>query len=97
MDFSSLNPKIKLLLLFFRFSQLVNEAVLTVSLGIYGIFNFMIVFQVEHNMLMNLFFILGEAGAFGGSLFSVMHESIPHVRCSWCIRWSVIETYGPQQ
>ena len=66
-------------------------------LGISGTFNFMIVFQVEHNILVNLFFILGEAGAFGGSLFSAIHESIPHVRCSWCIRRSVIETYGLQQ
>jgi hypothetical protein len=39
-------------------------------LGISGTFNFMIVFQAEHNILMHPFHMLGVAGVFGGSLFS---------------------------
>ncbi|MFQ6629670.1 hypothetical protein Gotur_008240 [Gossypium turneri] len=42
-------------------------------LGISGTFNFMIVFQAEHNILMHPFYILGVAGVFDGSLFSAMH------------------------
>jgi photosystem II P680 reaction center D1 protein len=38
--------------------------------GISGTFNFMIVFQAEHNILMHPFHMLGVAGVFGGSLFS---------------------------
>jgi hypothetical protein len=38
-------------------------------LGISGTFNFMIVFQAEHNILMHPFHMLGVAGVFGGSLF----------------------------
>ncbi|PPR82168.1 hypothetical protein GOBAR_AA38545 [Gossypium barbadense] len=45
-------------------------------LGISGTFNFMIVFQAEHNILMHLFHKLGVVGVFGGSLFSVMHGSL---------------------
>ncbi|KAJ4978603.1 hypothetical protein NE237_009383 [Protea cynaroides] len=45
-------------------------------LGISGTFNFMIVFQVEHNILMHPFHMLGVAGVFGGSLFSAMHGSL---------------------
>jgi photosystem II P680 reaction center D1 protein len=45
-------------------------------LGISGTFNFMIVFQAEHNILMHPFHILGVAGVFGGSLFSAMHGSL---------------------
>ncbi|KAI3855147.1 hypothetical protein MKX03_018541 [Papaver bracteatum] len=45
-------------------------------LGISGTFNFMIVFQAEHNILMHPFHMLGVAGVFGGSLFSVMHGSL---------------------
>ncbi|KAL5643357.1 hypothetical protein ACJX0J_000002, partial [Zea mays] len=41
-------------------------------LGISGTFNFMIVFQAEHNILMHPFHMLGVAGVFGGSLFSAM-------------------------
>eukprot|EP00531_Pseudo-nitzschia_arenysensis_P020583 CAMPEP_0116150790 /NCGR_PEP_ID=MMETSP0329-20121206/19746_1 /TAXON_ID=697910 /ORGANISM="Pseudo-nitzschia arenysensis, Strain B593" /LENGTH=347 /DNA_ID=CAMNT_0003647349 /DNA_START=369 /DNA_END=1409 /DNA_ORIENTATION=+ len=37
-------------------------------LGISGTFNFMLVFQAEHNIL--------NAGVFGGSLFSAMHGSL---------------------
>ena len=37
-------------------------------LGISGTFNFMIVFQAEHNILMHPFHMLGVAGVFGGSL-----------------------------
>ena len=36
----------------------------------------MIVFQVEHNILMHPFYILGVGGVFLGSLFFVMHGSV---------------------
>ena len=45
-------------------------------LGISGTFNFMFVFQAEHNILMSPFHMLGVAGVFGGSLFSAMHGSL---------------------
>ncbi|XBJ07572.1 hypothetical protein VPH35_013071 [Triticum aestivum] len=45
-------------------------------LGISGTFNFMIVFQADHNILMHPFHMLGVAGVFGGSLFSAMHCSL---------------------
>merc|ERR1719236_378488 len=45
-------------------------------LGISGTFNFMLVFQAEHGILMHPFHILGVAGVFGGSLFSAMHGSL---------------------
>lgn len=45
-------------------------------LGISGTFNFMLVFQAEHNILMHPFHILGVAGVFGGSVFSAMHGSL---------------------
>jgi photosystem II P680 reaction center D1 protein len=45
-------------------------------LGISGTFNFMLVFQAEHNILMHPFHIFGVAGVFGGSLFSAMHGSL---------------------
>jgi photosystem II P680 reaction center D1 protein len=45
-------------------------------LGISGTFNFMFVFQAEHNILMHPFHQLGVAGVFGGSLFSAMHGSL---------------------
>jgi photosystem II P680 reaction center D1 protein len=45
-------------------------------LGISGTFNFMLVFQAEHNILMHPFHILGVAGVFGGSLFCAMHGSL---------------------
>jgi hypothetical protein len=41
-----------------------------------GTFNFMIVVQAEHNILMHPFHMLGVAGVFGGSLFSAMHGSL---------------------
>jgi len=41
-------------------------------LGISGTFNFMLVFQAEHNILMHPFHQLGVAGVFGGSLFSAL-------------------------
>ena len=44
--------------------------------GISGTFNFMLVFQAEHNILMHPFHILGVAAVFGGSLFSAMHGSL---------------------
>jgi hypothetical protein len=40
-----------------------------------GTFNYMLVFQAEHNILMHPFHMLGVAGVFGGSLFSAMHGS----------------------
>lgn len=45
-------------------------------LGISGTFNFMIVFQPEHNILMHPFHQLGVAGVFGGALFAAMHGSL---------------------
>jgi photosystem II P680 reaction center D1 protein len=45
-------------------------------MGISGTFNFMIVFQAEHNILMHPFHMLGVAGVFGGSLFCAMHGSL---------------------
>jgi photosystem II P680 reaction center D1 protein len=45
-------------------------------LGISGTFNFMIVFQAEHNILLHPFHMLGVIGVFGGSLFSAMHGSL---------------------
>jgi photosystem II P680 reaction center D1 protein len=45
-------------------------------LGISGTFNFMLVFQAEHNILMHPFHMLGVMGVFGGSLFSAMHGSL---------------------
>ena len=45
-------------------------------LGISGTFNFMLVFQAEHNILMHPFHIFGVAGVFGASLFSAMHGSL---------------------
>ncbi|MFP4009653.1 MAG: photosystem II q(b) protein [Spirulinaceae cyanobacterium] len=45
-------------------------------LGISGTFNFMIVFQAEHNILMHPFHMMGVAGVFGGALFAAMHGSL---------------------
>ncbi|PHT30778.1 Photosystem II protein D1 [Capsicum baccatum] len=45
-------------------------------LEISGTFNFMIVFQDEHNILMHSFHMLGVTGVFGGSLFTAMHGSL---------------------
>ncbi|AFZ54280.1 Photosystem Q(B) protein 1 [Cyanobacterium aponinum AL20118] len=45
-------------------------------LGIVGTFNFMIVLQAEHNILMHPFHMLGVAGVLGGALLSVMHGSL---------------------
>ncbi|KAL5079237.1 hypothetical protein RYX36_007658 [Vicia faba] len=50
-------------------------------LGISGTFNFMIVFQAEHYILMHLFHMLGVTDVFNDSLFSVMHGSL--VTSSW--------------
>jgi photosystem II P680 reaction center D1 protein len=41
-----------------------------------GTFNFMIVFQAEHNILMHPFHMLGVAGVFGGSFLKAMHGSL---------------------
>jgi photosystem II P680 reaction center D1 protein len=45
-------------------------------LGISGTFNFMLMFQAEHNIVMHLFHQLGVAGVFVGSLFFAMHNSL---------------------
>ncbi|PHT28540.1 Photosystem II protein D1 [Capsicum baccatum] len=45
-------------------------------LGISGTFNFMIVFQAKHNILIHPFHMLSVAGVFGSSLFSTMHGSL---------------------
>ena len=45
-------------------------------LGISGTFNFMLVFQAEHNILLHPLHMAGVAGVFGGSLFSAMHGSL---------------------
>ena len=45
-------------------------------LGVSGTFNFMLVFQAEHNILMHPFHMAGVAAVFGGSLFSAMHGSL---------------------
>ncbi|PHT45328.1 Photosystem II protein D1 [Capsicum baccatum] len=53
-----------------------REWELSFRLGISGTFNFMIVFQAEHNILMHPFHMLGITGVFGGSLFSDIHGSL---------------------
>ncbi|MBD2521505.1 photosystem II q(b) protein [Nostoc sp. FACHB-133] len=45
-------------------------------LGISGTFNFMFVFQAEHNILMHPFHQLGVAAVFGGAFFCAMHGSL---------------------
>jgi photosystem II P680 reaction center D1 protein len=45
-------------------------------LGISGTFNFMLVFQAEHSILLHPFHQLGVIGVFRGSLFSAMHRSL---------------------
>jgi photosystem II P680 reaction center D1 protein len=45
-------------------------------LGISGTFNYMLVFQAEHNILMHPFHMLGVAGVFGGALISATHGSL---------------------
>jgi len=45
-------------------------------LGISGTFNFMLVFQAEHNILMHPFHMLGVAGVFGGAFAGAMHGSL---------------------
>jgi photosystem II P680 reaction center D1 protein len=52
-------------------------------LGISGTFNFMLVFQAEHNILMHPLHMLGVAGVFGGSLFSAMHGSLVTSSLLW--------------
>ena len=53
-------------------------------LGISGTFNFMLVFQAEHNIPMHPFHMMGVAGVFGGSLFSAMHGSL--ATSLWCVK-----------
>lgn len=50
-------------------------------LGISGLFNFKLLFQAVHNILMHPFHMLGVAGVFGGSLFSAMHGSCVTSSC----------------
>jgi photosystem II P680 reaction center D1 protein len=45
-------------------------------LGISGTFNFMLVFQAEHNIPMHPFHELGVAAVFGGAFFAAMHGSL---------------------
>ena len=45
-------------------------------LGISGTFNFMLVFQAEHNILMHPFHMLGVAGVFGG-ITVLRHARLP--------------------
>ena len=44
--------------------------------NVYGTFNFMIVFQAKHNILMHHFHMLGVASVFGNTLFNVIHGSL---------------------
>merc|ERR1711866_226 len=57
-------------------SYMGREWELSYRLGIPGTFNFMLIFQAEHNILMHPFHMAGVAGVFGGSLFSAMHGSL---------------------
>jgi len=45
-------------------------------LGISGTFNYMFVFQAEHNILMHPFHQIAVAGVFGGALISATHGSL---------------------
>jgi photosystem II P680 reaction center D1 protein len=45
-------------------------------MGISGTFNFMLVFQAEHQILAHPFHMLGVAGVYGASFFSAMHGSL---------------------
>lgn len=45
-------------------------------LGISGTFNFMLVLQAEHNVLMHPFHMLAVAGTFGGALLAAVHGSL---------------------
>jgi photosystem II P680 reaction center D1 protein len=45
-------------------------------LGISGTFNFMLLFQADHNILMNPFHQLGVVGVFGGAFLCAMHGSL---------------------
>ena len=44
--------------------------------GTCGTFNFLLVLQAEHNVLMPPFHRLGVMGIFGGALFAAMHGSL---------------------
>jgi hypothetical protein len=47
-----------------------------IPLGISGTFNFTLVFQAEHNILMHSFHMASVADIFGASLFNAMHGSL---------------------
>ena len=53
-------------------------------LGISGTFNYMFVFQAEHNILMHPFHMLGVAGVFGGSCFQLC--MVPLLPVLWCVK-----------
>jgi hypothetical protein len=57
--------------LVYPFGQGFSDAM---PLGISGTFNYMLVFQAEHNILMHPFHMLGVAGVFGGSLLVLCTE-----------------------
>jgi photosystem II P680 reaction center D1 protein len=60
-------------------------------LGISGTFNFMLVFQAEHKILMHLFHMLGVAGVFGG----VIRETTENVSANLGYRFGQDEeTYN---
>ena len=67
---------IRLLLFLIMKQKRIGFSALGGTSMISGTFNFMIVFQAEHNILMHPFHMLGVAGVFGGSLFSAMHGSL---------------------
>ena len=54
-------------------------------LEISGTFNFMLIFQAEHNILilMDLLHMLGVAGIFGGLLFSAIADAKGRVVLNW--------------
>ena len=60
----------------FSFRLAMRPWILIGQARISGTFNFMLVFQAEHNILMHPFHILGVTGVFGSSLFSAMHGSL---------------------
>ena len=64
-------------------------------LGISGTFNFMLVFQAEHNILMHPFHMLGVAAVFGGSLF-LRHARFSGDLLLWCVKTTETESqnYG---
>jgi photosystem II P680 reaction center D1 protein len=52
-------------------------------LGISGTFNFMIVFQAEHHILMHPFHMLGVAGVFGSKTLAYLSLSLTTKSLKW--------------